>query len=106
MAAITRRLADRPDATVMTGDSAGLLPSTPEHATCPLVYLDARWEQTWPLPQELHAIRTGIAVIDDFAIDHSRFRYDTYNGQPCDARLVIGARPDDENPYIGDLSGT
>ncbi|GAA2770090.1 hypothetical protein GCM10020219_043030 [Nonomuraea dietziae] len=54
----------------------------------PLYFLDAHWEQRWPLAQELAAIRHGVVLIDDFDIGHPRFAFDTYDGLACGPHLL------------------
>jgi hypothetical protein len=53
-----------------------------------LCFLDAHWNQRWPLVRELAAIRSGIAVIHDFDIDHPRFSYDEYDGVRCGPSIL------------------
>ncbi len=51
----------------------------------PVFYLDAHWEEDWPLPTELDLIRQGcpqaIIVLDDFRVPgHPQFPFDDYGG--------------------------
>ncbi len=49
----------------------------------PVFFLDAHWEEDWPLPRELELIRQGceraIIIIDDFRVPaQTQFSYDDY----------------------------
>ncbi|GEM_PF-1501377 len=96
-----RRLADMPNVTVMTGDSATLLPEMLARFTRPIVYLDAHWYEPWPLRAELTCVERGVVCVDDFFIGHPRFASDVYNGRRCDPELVALALPELEELYVG-----
>lgn len=83
------------------GDSADLLPSMLAGYTTPLIFLDAHWEEKWPLPTELASIQRGVVVLDDFYIDHPRFGYDRYDGIACGPQLVADSLPDLEEIFVG-----
>lgn len=101
-AAFTRtRLRDRPNTTVVTGDSAAVLASLTGRFDRPLVYLDAHWYDRWPLADELAAIPAGIVAVDDVDLDHPRFGYDTYGGQPLDIAL-LASLVEFDTLYVGD----
>jgi hypothetical protein len=55
-------------------------------------YLDAHWENYWPLRDEIMIIKNlkkSVIVIDDFQIpNHPNFGYDFYNGKPCGIQLL------------------
>ncbi|MFJ2087539.1 hypothetical protein ACIOBK_33780 [Micromonospora chokoriensis] len=94
------RLATLPAVTVLTGDSAALLPDLLAHVHRPLVYLDAHWGTRWPLRGELAAMDHGIAVVDDFNIGHPRFAFDHYDGVECGPQLVSETLPDLDALYV------
>ncbi|WP_462188311.1 MULTISPECIES: O-methyltransferase [unclassified Frankia] len=97
------RLRDRPNTTVVTGDSAAVLASLTGRFDRPLVYLDAHWYDRWPLADELAAVQAGIVAVDNVDLSHPRFGYDSYDGQPLNvARL--GGLVDLETLYLGDPS--
>ena len=50
----------------------------------PLIYLDAHWEDYWPLQDEIKHITHGIVCVGDFNIKDARFGFDTYNDIVCD----------------------
>ncbi|KOT64391.1 MULTISPECIES: hypothetical protein [Streptomyces] len=105
-AAFTRaRLARYPNARVEHGDSAQLLPGLLCGLARPLVLLDAHWGPAWPLRGELAvlAAHRAVVVIDDFAIGHPRFGYDTYDGVACGPHLVAAAWPHRERMFVGDV---
>ncbi len=91
-----RRLRDCPNATVIHGDSGSVLREVLSAFARPLVYLDAHWESKWPLAQELQAINTAIAIVDDYDIKHPRFGFDSYNGHPCDDSLIRKILPNNQ----------
>ena len=68
-------------------DSPALVAAAAAEYERPLFYLDAHWG-TWPLMEELAAIRAGIVLIDDFDIGHRRFSYDVYDGIACGPDLL------------------
>lgn len=82
------RLRGEGHVTVKHCDSPELVAeASPRHS--PIVcFLDAHWDETWPLIRELDAIHNGIAVIHDFDIGHPRFDYDEYNGVRCGPNLL------------------
>lgn len=58
-----------------------------------LFYLDAHWEDYWPLLDELKKISTThqntcCIIIDDFKVPNRPFKYDSYKGQPLDIYYV------------------
>jgi predicted O-methyltransferase YrrM len=59
-----------------------------------LFYLDAHWEDYWPLLDELDEIQRNNAnscciVIDDFMVPNRPFKYDKYKDQPLDLNYVL-----------------
>lgn len=80
------------NATVEFGDSSELLPAVLSRFSRPLVYLDAHWGASWPIPRELALIQRAVVVLDDFDIGNQRFGFDTYDGVPCDRRLLSHIR--------------
>ncbi|MER6127500.1 class I SAM-dependent methyltransferase [Streptomyces sp. NPDC001795] len=101
-AAFTRdRLAAFPNADVRQGDSADLLPGLLAGMRRPLVFLDAHWGPDWPLSAELAALHCAVGVIDDFAIGHPRFGYDTYDGRICGPQLVADTLSGLERMFVG-----
>jgi predicted O-methyltransferase YrrM len=60
-----------------------------------LFYLDAHWDNHWPLLQELEVIGKycydrAIIVIDDFQVPLRNFQYDSYHSQPNNFQYVCG----------------
>jgi predicted O-methyltransferase YrrM len=58
-----------------------------------LFYLDAHWEEYWPLLDEFEAIRKTAKdncciVIDDFKVPFRQFQHDTYEQQPLDIDYI------------------
>jgi len=54
----------------------------------PLIYLDAHWEDYWPLWDEIKHITHGIVCVGDFNIKNGRFGFDRYNGIDCDLAFL------------------
>ncbi len=90
----------------------------------PVFFLDAHWEEDWPLPRELELIRQGceraIIIIDDFRVPtQSQFSYDDYGADkvcafeaaiPHLARSTVAANllpryPRSEVPNHGNVVG-
>ncbi|MFB7260722.1 hypothetical protein ACFCXH_00945 [Streptomyces nojiriensis] len=82
------RLSSYPHARCEATDSPTLVEEANARFTRPLYYLDAHWEQEWPLSRELAAITHGIVIIDDFDIGHHRFSFDTYQGRACGPEML------------------
>jgi predicted O-methyltransferase YrrM len=58
-----------------------------------LFYLDAHWEEYWPLLDEFEAIRKNAKdncciVIDDFKVPFRQFQHDNYKDQPLDVDYI------------------
>ncbi|MFJ1552735.1 hypothetical protein [Streptomyces mirabilis] len=96
-----QRLTGHRNVAVLQGDSAVLLPSLLCGLKRPLVYLDAHWQEKWPLCKELTAIRDGVVAIDDFDIGHERFGYDHYNGEVCGPGLIAQTLPAAGELFVG-----
>ncbi|MFI6686639.1 hypothetical protein [Streptomyces sp. NPDC050485] len=113
------RLRRLPNARCETTDSPKLVNEANGHFARPIYYLDAHWEDIWPLLRELSSITHGIAIIDDFDIGHPRFKYDTYKGKKCGPDMLRDLsetipyyytfNPDAEGPFpvlqVGRRSG-
>ncbi|WTO32909.1 class I SAM-dependent methyltransferase [Streptomyces achromogenes] len=84
-----RRLRDLPNARSECMDSPGLVKEAVEKFERPIFYLDAHWDVSWPLQEELELINNGIVCIDDFDIGHPRFAYDVYDGVPCGPAQLV-----------------
>jgi hypothetical protein len=59
-----------------------------------LFYLDAHWDDYWPLIDEIKAISKNyydkaIIVIDDFYVPNRNFQYDTYHNQICNYDYIV-----------------
>ena len=71
--------------------------------TC-LFFLDAHWENYWPLPDEIAIISKSqipsVIIVDDFKVPgNPDFGYDDYGGQKiCDFSSIV-ARLDPQNSY-------
>jgi hypothetical protein len=58
-----------------------------------LFYLDAHWDNYWPLRDEIKSISKNfydkaIIVIDDFYVPNRDFQFDTYNGNICNFEYI------------------
>tara|TARA_Y100001935_G_scaffold238592_2_gene225354 strand:- start:5101 stop:5769 length:669 start_codon:yes stop_codon:yes gene_type:complete len=73
-----------------------LLPKIKEKYKTPLFYLDAHWDNYWPLLNEINIIAKNyndddkgfIIIIDDFKVPNRKFQFDNYNNQPNDIEFV------------------
>lgn len=77
--------------TVKHCDSPHLVTEVSEQHSRVIFFLDAHWDERWPLADELSAIHSGIAVIHDFDIGHPRFDYDEYKGIRCGPDVLMQA---------------
>lgn len=89
-----QRTADLANVEVRVGDSAELLAGVLLDLHRPLVYLDAHWEEDWPLAVELGAITRGVVAVDDVNIANPRFGFDQYGDVRLDPDLLQVLRPD------------
>ena len=80
---VRERLAGFPNVAVDLCDSAELIAKVQPHFKRPLFYLDAHWNEDWPLEREINTIERGAVVVDDFDIGDPRFGFDEYNGVRC-----------------------
>jgi hypothetical protein len=93
------RVAAHSNARVLHTDSPKLVAGVTAIQERPLWFLDAHWDEDWPLAQELMTIRQGVAVIHDFDIGHPRFGYDVYGGQVC-GPAMLAALPNPPQVYF------
>lgn len=89
-----RRTSGLGNVDVRVGTSAELLPEVVSGLERPFVYLDAHWNDDWPLAAELGALTAGVVAVDDVDIDHPRFGYDQYGDIRLDVGLLSTLRPD------------
>jgi hypothetical protein len=54
-------------------------------------YLDAHWEEYWPLPDELKNIKKGIIMTDDFYIGSNNYGFDKYNNVVLSKELFLNS---------------
>lgn len=62
-----------------------------EYSKNTIFYLDAHWNDYWPLQDEILSIKNGIIMIDDFFINCNGFGYDQYNEIRLDKNLIINS---------------
>lgn len=89
------------------GSSEELLPSIleslPKKLT--LFYLDAHWEDNWPLLKEIEIIGkyfkdNNIIVIDDFYVPNRKLQYDMYKGIKNDMDMIKDVLPYAYSDYV------
>ena len=54
----------------------------------PLYYLDAHWNEYWPLVDEIKNIKNGVVCVADANINDSFYHFDDYEGVVCDINLI------------------
>lgn len=62
-----------------------------EYSKNTIFYLDAHWNDYWPLQDEILSIKNGIIMVDDFFINCSGFGCDQYNEVKLDKNLIINS---------------
>jgi len=89
------RLEKYPNVHVLQGSSEEIVLKFQNHFKIPFYFLDAHLngDAYWPLPDEIKNIKKGIVSIDDFDINNSFYKYDTYvksNGEiiKCDLQSI------------------
>lgn len=77
-------------AKLVHGDSALVLKDHIPNHNRVLFYLDAHWEDNWPLLSELSAIQgiKPVIVIHDFKVPGRDFGFDSYKGQALDFEYI------------------
>ena len=65
----------------------------------PFVFLDAHWQDYWPLQDELNIVKSGVVCVDDCDIDDIAFGFDAYNGIVCNPEMIRKALGGDVNVY-------
>ncbi len=83
-----RRLAACPNVTVTCEDSPALLARVTTRHERTFAFLDAHWDQDWPLLAELNTLDSAVAMVHDFDIGHPRFSFDAYDGLACGPGLL------------------
>lgn len=69
----------------------------------PIFFLDAHWENFWPLEDEIKIItkncKKAIIFIDDFKVeDNPQFGFDKYGSKECSLKLIM-PKMDKKNKY-------
>jgi hypothetical protein len=97
-----RRTINSHNVTVHLADSVDVVVRAAATFRKPVYYLDAHWNESWPLMQELRSVHAGIVCIHDFDIGHPRFGYDAYGGVRCGPVLLHDALPSLDSYYVDD----
>ena len=99
------RLKDQKNAKVLLQSSEKFLERYAHKYERPFIFLDAHWQDYWPLSDELNIIKKGVVCVDDCDIGDVGFGYDSYNGLVCNTELIKSALSY-ENPdlkvYVND----
>ena len=100
----TTIFADNPNIHIINGSSEEILkklvPDLNHPEVRPFFYLDAHWDEYWPIKDELELISQlshYFIVIDDFQVPgQPSWGFDSYKGVPLSTDLIL--------PHLGDLS--
>lgn len=88
------RLKNRQNVQLFFESSEKVIQKTNNKYKVPFYYLDAHWEDYWPLVDEISNIERGIVCVGDFYIDRTNYNFpikygfDTYNNIRCDKDLI------------------
>lgn len=98
------RFACYPNITSLLGNSPDVLAHVLPQLSYPLfAYLDAHWEDYWPLRDELELLlavkKPKLIMIHDFRVPGRDFGFDSYNGHACDLDLIGDILPHAECRY-------
>jgi hypothetical protein len=85
---VKRRVRHYSNVSVGLADSALFIAEIRDRYNFPFYYLDAHWDDRWPLRDELNAITCGVICIDDFDIGDPRFAFDKYAEEACDIQMI------------------
>jgi len=61
-----------------------------------IFYLDAHWNDNWPLQDEIRLIKHGIIMVDNFFINCQGFGYDKYKEVKLDKNLIKSSQITDD----------
>lgn len=94
-------LAGRTNVHIHCGNSSKILPSIlkPIPSDYPVFfYLDAHWQEYWPLFDELKTIgefigQRAVIVIDDFKVPGKRYAFDSYKGVENSMDAIVSHLP-------------
>lgn len=84
------RLMQYQNVSVLNESSEKVIINEKSNNNC-LYYLDAHWEDYWPLKDEIENISSGVVCVGDFNIRHYSYGFDGYNGVECDEKLIRGS---------------
>ncbi|MBI2629891.1 hypothetical protein HYW76_02225 [Candidatus Pacearchaeota archaeon] len=92
-----KRLSKYPNIRLWKGDSPQFLKLLYEKNSLgerPVFFLDAHWEDKWPIEEEIRIIadnlKSAIIFIDDFKINgDNRFKFDSYKDKECSLARVL-----------------
>lgn len=91
LAVARNRLSGRTNVSVLNESGEQVVRDYGSQYHCPLFYLDAHWEEYWPLRDELSSIKRGVVSVADCKIHDERYSYDTYNDQCADFTWVVNS---------------
>jgi hypothetical protein len=84
-----QRLSKYDNIECLLGSSNDFVEKTKNDFSMPLYYLDAHWEEYWPLKDELNSILKGVVCVSDCMTHDERYGYDRYNGVICNKNMVV-----------------
>jgi hypothetical protein len=84
----SHRTMKHPHVSVCTEQSVEIIEQTSRKFIRSIYFLDAHGAAAWPILEELSLIKSGVVVVHDFDIGHSRFAFDRYDGVNLDGQLL------------------
>lgn len=104
------RLKDRSNVKLHLNSSEQIMKQYRSQFKCPLYYLDAHWNEYWPLADEIRNIERGVVCVSDFFIGEEARRgdvfygFDSYNGVTCDKSMILRNTNPDTPIYVNNAS--
>lgn len=91
LAVARNRLSGRTNVSVLNESGEQVVRDYGSRYRQPLFFLDAHWEEYWPLRDELSNIQRGVVAVDDCKIHDESYYYDVYDGQCADYTWAVNA---------------
>lgn len=104
------RLKDRENVSLHLASSEQIMKQYRTRYKCPFYYLDAHWNDYWPLADEIRSIERGIVCVSDFFIGEDArggetfYGFDSYNGIVCDKSMILRNTNPDTPIYVNNAA--
>lgn len=104
-----KRLVNYKNVELLHSSSESVITYVTSKFNYPFFYLDAHWNDYWPLFDELKNIKKGVVCVGDFLNPYQQFVedqvycFDTYNEVRCDQNLIRSAVSTNSKIYTNNI---